>query len=208
MPTVFNPKLFYSSEFLVRALDENDFVTAESSVLDLGTGSGVAAVAAARCAKKVVAVDSNSDAVRCARINVLLNRVEGCVEVRHGDLFRPVAGQTFDLVLFNPPFLGGSPADAMDRAFRSNDIASRFASELGFHLKSNGVALVVLSSRGLLETFLREFRLNSFNYQLVVQRDLFSEVLKLFRLRRSAATAIDNPPVRKSSSRQHEESTG
>ena len=57
----------------------------------------------------VTAVDINPDAVRCARINALQHHLETCIEVRQGDLFEPVQGERFDLVLFNPPFFRGQP---------------------------------------------------------------------------------------------------
>ena len=74
----------------------------------MGTGSGVCAVFAARHAHRVVAVDINPGAVRCAALNALLNHVEARIEVRQGDLFAPVARERFDLVLFNPPFFVGA----------------------------------------------------------------------------------------------------
>ena len=78
-------------------------------MLDLGTGSGVGAVFAAQWAGQVVAVDVNPAAVRCARINVLLHGVEDRVDVLQGDLFEPVAGERFDVILFNPPYFPGQP---------------------------------------------------------------------------------------------------
>ena len=62
----------------------------------MGTGSGVGAVFAAQWARRVVAVDINPAAVRCARINALLNHVEDRVDVVEGDLFEPIGGQRFD----------------------------------------------------------------------------------------------------------------
>src|SRR5258708_40043817 len=77
--------------------------------LDMGTGSGVGAVFAARRGFQVVGVDLNPDAVRCARANVLLNGLEERIEIRHGAPFEPVSGERFDLVLWNPPFFRGKP---------------------------------------------------------------------------------------------------
>ena len=48
-----------------------------------------------------------------------MNQLEHRIDVRHGDLFEPVAGERFDLVLFNPPFLLGAPQDERDAAWRS-----------------------------------------------------------------------------------------
>ena len=130
IPSVFNPKVPRTGEFLAAQIDSR-LVSATAEVLDMGTGSGVCAVISARHARRVVAVDINMAAVRCAGINALLNQLEHKIEVRHGDLFAPVSEQRFDLVLFNPPFLLGPPRDDRDRAWRSNDVAERFAAGLG-----------------------------------------------------------------------------
>jgi Methyltransferase small domain len=73
------------------------------SVLDLGTGCGVQALLAAGHAGRVVASDLNPRAVEIAAFNAALNDVE--VECLEGDLFEPVRGQRFDLVVSNPPFV-------------------------------------------------------------------------------------------------------
>ena len=91
-PGVMNPVLFRTGPVLAQHLEEHP-VTAGTAVLDLGTGSGLLAVVAAEQGAEVVAVDINPEAVRCARINALLNRVETRVDVRHGDLFGPLAGE-------------------------------------------------------------------------------------------------------------------
>ena len=114
----------------------------------MGTGSGVCAIAAAKYARHVVAVDINPAAVRCTQINALINGQEDKIEVVHGDLFAPVKGRCFDLVLFNPPFILGTPTNDADRAWRSVDVAERFAAGLTEHLTPSGFALVLLSTYG------------------------------------------------------------
>src|SRR4029077_16086132 len=143
-PGVLNPRLTRSGEFFASQLGSG-LVAPGAEVLDMGTGSGVCAVFAARHAGHVVAVDINPAAVRCARINVIMNRLEDRIEVVQGDLFAPLAGRRFDLVLFNPPFLRGMPRDDADRAWRSTDVAERFAAGLRAHLKPGGGALILLS---------------------------------------------------------------
>ena len=117
-------------------------------MLDLGTGSGVCAVFAARHARRVVAVDINRAAVRCAAINAALNGLEQRIECRHGDLFAPLAGERFDAIFFNPPFSVGAPASERDAAWRSLDVASRFAAGLDAHLAPRGRAYLLLSTFG------------------------------------------------------------
>src|SRR4051812_21821111 len=73
-------------------------------VLDVGTGGGALALAAVRAgASAVTAVDLSLRSVLTARLNSRLHRAK--VEVRQGDLFAPVLGQRFDLVVANPPYV-------------------------------------------------------------------------------------------------------
>ncbi len=78
------------------------------SVLDLGTGAGtLALVAARRGARRAIGVDLNLRAVEMARFNARLNGLD--VEFRVGDGAEPVAGERFDRVLCQPPFVGRPP---------------------------------------------------------------------------------------------------
>lgn len=72
--------------------------------LDLGCGSGFQGLLAAAHAGRVTAVDLNPRAVAVTRFNCALNGLDG-VEVLEGDLFEPVAGGSFGLIVSNPPFV-------------------------------------------------------------------------------------------------------
>jgi hypothetical protein len=74
------------------------------AALDVGTGCGIQALNAAGHSGRVVATDLNPRAVACATLTFELNGVTS-VSVRHGDLFEPAAGESFDLVVANPPFV-------------------------------------------------------------------------------------------------------
>jgi release factor glutamine methyltransferase len=183
MPSVFNPRLLLTGEFFASQLTAQ-LIPPDAEVLDMGTGSGVCAVFAARHARRVVAVDINSAAVRCATVNALMNRAEHKIEARHGDLFAPVReDERFDLILFNPPFLRGVPRDDRDRAWRSSDVPERFAVALGAHLKPAGSALVLLSTFGGAEDFLGQLAQNGFDATLFAQREFIAETVGIFRLR-------------------------
>lgn len=79
-------------------------VAGAPQVLDLCTGSGIQALQVAHRAAGVVAVDINPRAVALAQLNAQLNGA-GNVEVRVGDLYAPVRGERFDVVIANPPFV-------------------------------------------------------------------------------------------------------
>jgi release factor glutamine methyltransferase len=180
-PSVFNPKVPRTGEFLASLLDSS-LVGRNFEVLDMGTGSGVCAMFAAKYARRVVAVDINPAAVRCAEINALLNHLENKIDVRHGDLFAAVPGERFDLIVFNPPFVRGTPRDDRDRAWRSSDVAERFAAGLRAQLNPGGFALVLLSTFGDGNFFLEEFRRQGLEISVEAERRFVNERLTVFRL--------------------------
>jgi release factor glutamine methyltransferase len=82
-------------------------------VLDVGTGTGALALAAARCgAASVTAVDVSWRSVAATWLNSRLHRV-ACT-VYWGDLCAPVAGRSFDLIVANPPYVPAA-RDALPR---------------------------------------------------------------------------------------------
>jgi release factor glutamine methyltransferase len=109
LPLAVNPSVLIprpETELLVeRALGRHP-----SSILDLGTGSGAVALAIKRHlpAARVVAVERSAAALAVARRNALKLGLE--VDLRHGLWFEPVAGERFDLVVSNPPYVAaGDP---------------------------------------------------------------------------------------------------
>lgn len=86
--------------------------------LDVGTGSGVQALHASRHAREVVATDVSSRALALARLTAALSGVR--LDLRRGDLLRPVQGEAFDLVVSNPPFVVGAPSAADRHTYRDS----------------------------------------------------------------------------------------
>lgn len=181
LPGVFNPSIFLSGSFLARCLKPEMFPRG-CRVLDLGTGCGLGAVFAAAWADRVVATDLNPTAVKCARINARLNQVDQLVEVRHGDLFDAVPKESFERIIFNPPYLIGSPRNELEIALKSPDMARRFCAEASRYLAPNGIAYVVLSSAGAEEIFVRELEANRFELAVDQSEELFTETLRLYRV--------------------------
>jgi SAM-dependent methyltransferase len=113
-------------------------------VLDLGTGSGIQALLAARHADLVVAVDVNPHAIELTRLNAELNRATN-VECREGDLFGPVAGETFDLIVTNPPYVVSPDADYLfrDSGLAPGELCGRIAAEAPAFLRPGGLACIL-----------------------------------------------------------------
>jgi release factor glutamine methyltransferase len=125
-----------------------------ASVLDLCTGSGVLAVAAARLgAANVVAVDVSRRAVLAARLNARFNGVT--VDAVRGDLFACVQGERFDVIVSNPPYLPSASetetrprgaARAWEGGRDGRRLIDRICAEAHLHLNPEGVLLLVHSS--------------------------------------------------------------
>jgi len=115
------------------------------SVLDLGTGCGIQSLHAARHADRVVATDISARALARARLTLALNAVEG-VELRHGDLFEPVAGELFDRIVSNPPFVitprrAGVPVyEYRDGGLVGDAIVEKVVRGAAEHLRPGGTA--------------------------------------------------------------------
>ena len=184
LPDVLNPVVFRSGELLARTVAESPLAEPSGRALDMGTGTGVGAVFLARRGWQVVAVDLNPEAVRCARINALLNRLEDRIDVRQGDLFGPVEGERFDLILFNPPFFRGEPKGLFDLAWRSVDVLERFAAGLPDALTEDGRALILLSTDGDPGGMLKALAAHGLRVEPAVRRDYGNEVMTIYCVRR------------------------
>ncbi|HWL32130.1 MAG TPA: methyltransferase [Gaiellaceae bacterium] len=114
--------------------------------LDVGTGNGVQSLLAAAHADRVVATDLNERALAFAAFNAALNGIEN-VEFRAGSFFEPVAGERFELVVTNPPYVISPESSFL---FRDSDLPKDAVSEqvvraLPDHLAEGGYASVMIS---------------------------------------------------------------
>ena len=150
LPGVFRP---HSDSWLLARAVEREPLTEGARVLDLCSGSGVLAIAAALAgASEVTAVDVSRRSLLAIRANARLNRVE--VNALRGDLFQPVRARRFGLILANPPYVPSAaeelPHRGLARAWEAGDTGrsfiERICEEAPEHLAPGGVVLLVHSS--------------------------------------------------------------
>nr|WP_246400978.1 methyltransferase [Jiangella mangrovi] len=109
--------------------------------LDLGTGCGVQSLHLARHCDHIVATDVNPRALALASLTARLNGLADTIELRAGSLFAPVAGETFDLIATNPPFVvspGGSHV-YRDGGLPGDEISRRVVVDGAAHLAEGGL---------------------------------------------------------------------
>jgi methylase of polypeptide subunit release factors len=148
-PTVFHPRYFISSECFAGFIGGLDLTG--KRVLDVGTGSGILALAAARAgAAHVVAADVNPNAALSAAENARANGLGDRVGAVCSDLLSPLAPRPlFDVILSSPPKHAGEPRDLADRGWhagpRYRDIAALFEQSRQ-RLNPDGRLFVMVSS--------------------------------------------------------------
>ncbi|MDP2795888.1 MAG: class I SAM-dependent methyltransferase [Methanoregula sp.] len=149
-------------------------------VLEIGTGSGLISRELA-LVSDVVATDINPHASLCAR----------CIGVHvvRSDLFAGIRG-TFDLILFNPPYLPTQPEEriddwleyALDGGKTGRVVIDRFAAEVGRVLAPGGRILLLVSSLTGLAEVCDLFSRHGFAADVVIQQVVEDEVLHVLRI--------------------------
>jgi methylase of polypeptide subunit release factors len=111
------------------------------TALDLGTGSGVQALHLSDHATSVTATDSNPRALQLAAMTGALSAVPGW-QLLEGDLFAPVDGRRFDLVVSNPPFVVAPEGRFLyrDSGLPGDEVCRRIVSNVPGHLTDGGTA--------------------------------------------------------------------
>ena len=187
-PTVFHPRFFIASEYLSRFVTQLNL--RDLNVLDVGTGTGIIALSAARAgAANVLAVDINPNAALSARENAATHGYADKVSVVCGDLLSALSPRArFDVILSNPPFFPEEPIDVADRAWHAGpgyrDIRSLFE-QARTRLAPGGRFYLLLSSDsdlGLIGALIEQAK---FRFRLVGRKSLLIESLVLFELRQA-----------------------
>jgi ribosomal protein L3 glutamine methyltransferase len=139
---------------------------AVKTVLDLCTGSGCLAILASRSFPnaRIDAVDISADALKVAARNVADYGLQSQVKLHRGNLFKPLGGQRYDLIVSNPPYVDAAGMAALPRECRAEpklaldggadglDIVERILDEAGRHLTPEGGLLCEIGrGRGPIE---------------------------------------------------------
>ncbi|CAJ1584779.1 class I SAM-dependent methyltransferase [[Mycobacterium] wendilense] len=118
--------------------------TPVARALDLGTGCGIQALHLAAHCDQIVATDTNERALALAAGTARLNGMSW--DLRRGSLFEPVAGERFDLIVSNPPFVvGAGKTDYLyrDSGLVGDAVCQQLIEQVGDHLRPGGTAQIM-----------------------------------------------------------------
>ncbi len=125
------------------------------SILDIGTGSGCIAIAAALAFPEanVDAADVSADALAVTRINIDKHAVGARVRAVHSDVYAQLAGARYDVIVTNPPYVGREELDGLPDEYRREpelglfggddglDIVRRILAGAAAHLQPGGILI-------------------------------------------------------------------
>ena len=153
------------------------------SVLDIGSGSGIQALAALKSkAKSVLATDIDEES-----INYLRSLNKNKLEIIKSNLFSKIKGK-FDLIIFNPPYLPQNAKEDKESAKattggkKGDEIILRFLKQAKSHLNKEGIILLLLSSltpKNRIEKILLSSKLK---YTIISEKRLFFESLDVLKI--------------------------
>lgn len=184
-PTVFHPRYFITSQFFAAFIGRHDL--SGKRVADIGTGSGILALAAARAgASSVIAIDVNPAAALNAAENARVNGFDGRVISLGSNLLSALApSPLFDVILSSPPSFPGEPRDVADRAWHAGpdyrDVAALF-DQARERLAPGGRLYILLSSDSDLDRIGKLVARARFKARPVAERSILIESLIVYEL--------------------------
>lgn len=167
----------------------------KQSVLDIGTGSGIQAIAAAMQGAKVLATDINSIALKNAEFNAKKLKLGKRIFFKKSDLFEKIpAGGKFGLILFNPPYVPSGKIKWIecDGGTNGRKVLDKFLTQFPAFLKKSGKCIFLQSSlNGILKTK-KVLKKQGFGFEIIARQKLFFEeliVVKAEKLRQNKKLA-------------------
>lgn len=160
---VFHPRFFYSSKFLssfIKTLELRN-----KSFLEIGCGSGLVSLVAARQGASVTAIDISSKAVQDTNKNMDNNNLLAHVLI--SDLFFNVEQQKFDMIVVNPPYYPSIASSEADYAWKCGpefEYFERLFKEVGDYLNQDSRFIMVLSDECELDRIMRIAKNNNMSF--------------------------------------------
>lgn len=183
-PQVFHPGFFFSTKLLLRYIAKEHLD--HKSFLELGAGSGLLSIYAAKRGASVVATDINPVAIEFIKTNAEENFVE--IKTIYSNLFDTIPLQHFDFILINPPYYKKKPASNLDYAWYCGENGEYFENlfkKLGAYMHEASHVLMVLCDGCDLQMIRNKATENSFHMKCVHTKDSLIEKNYIFKIQKA-----------------------
>jgi len=184
-PQVFHPGFFKSTKILLHYIRHKNFKG--NSVLELGAGSGLISIYAAKKGADVTATDINPVAINFLKINAVQNNVD--LNIIHSDIFNSIPVCLFDTIILNPPYYKKQPRSNADYAWYCGENGEYFQ-YLFRHLKKyihEKTEVLMVLCDGCDQQMIKDFaHENDFDLQCVLQRNSIIEKNYIFKIARNS----------------------
>lgn len=174
LPTVYTPKFLNIINLpTCQYLAHNLIVKENDMVLDFGTGTGIQAIHAASVGKQVYALDINPQAIKCAKINAILNNVSN-ITFWEDNIFEQIKNVKFDLIIWTPPTWLGKAEKLSEKSWlcgEEGEYIKEFCKKIHMYLNERGKIQFICNYSN--DFIIREFEKNGFHIILFRKQNKF-----------------------------------
>jgi release factor glutamine methyltransferase len=182
-PEVFHPGFFFSTKLLLRYIGR--YSLQQKTFLELGAGSGLIAIFAAKKNAIVTATDINSVGIDYLKKNSEANGVN--INIIHSDLFENIPKQQFDFVAINPPYYKKQPRNDKEYAWYCGENGEYFQSlfcSLSNYIHAASIVLMILCEGCDMEMIHDIAKKNKFILNCLLEKQNLFEKDFIFEIKR------------------------
>ena len=187
LPGVFHPGLFFSSKMLLNFLDTLNLHS--NALLELGAGTGIISILAAKKGAEVYASDISSKAVENVKMNAVKNNVQ--INIFTSDLFNNIPDMQFDYIIINPPYYNRDPKEEEEYAWFCGSNFEYFKSlfnSLSNYIGKNSKVFMILSEVCDIQKIKSIGMENEFAWKLTMEGRFWGEKNFIFEIKKSKLT--------------------
>jgi release factor glutamine methyltransferase len=184
LPGVFHPGLFFSSKMLLNFVDTLNLES--KTLLELGAGTGIISILAAKKRAAVYASDISSNAVKNVKLNAAKNNVQ--INIFASDLFKNIPDMQFDYIIINPPYYNRNPNEEEEYAWFCGSKFEYFKSlfnSLSNYIYKDSKVFMILSEVCDIQEIKSIGIENEFAWKLKMKKKFWGEKIYIFEIKKS-----------------------